>query len=139
MNLDTHKFIRTLTDGGISEAQAEAIAKGLREADLSEAATRADLAVLRADVKADLAAIKADFTALRADVNADFTALRADVKADAIAMRAEVKADFATMRAEVKADFAELYRYLNTLTLRLIVATVGLTTGLTVTLIKLLP
>jgi len=44
ITFDTHKFIRTLKESGISEAQAEAIADAFREAHLeAELATKTDL------------------------------------------------------------------------------------------------
>ena len=50
---DTLKAIRTLEAAGIERHQAEAIAEGMRDAaiaDRDEFATKADLAVLRADM-----------------------------------------------------------------------------------------
>jgi hypothetical protein len=88
LKIDTLKFAKELTGAGLTQEQAEAIVRGLSDADTSDLATKADLAQLRADMKADIAELK-----------------------------------------------AEIFRfmYLQAMTV------IGLTVGLTVTLIKLLP
>jgi hypothetical protein len=53
---DTLKFAKRLTDAGLSQAAAEAIVEGLSDADLSELATKSDIA----DVKAAISDLRAD-------------------------------------------------------------------------------
>ncbi len=68
ITFDTHAFIKGLTSVGFSEAQAEVVTslvRRTREVDLADLATRADVAVLKAELdqkasKADLADVKAD-------------------------------------------------------------------------------
>jgi hypothetical protein len=88
LRIDTLKFAKELTDAGLTQAQAEAIVRGVSEADTSDLASKADIALLRTDL------------------------------------------------AELK---AELLRFLYLQAITVIGLTVGLSTGLTVTLIKLLP
>jgi hypothetical protein len=55
--LDTHQTVKDLTAAGFTDAQAEALAYALRQAqqiDLSELATKSDLARGLAETKADL-------------------------------------------------------------------------------------
>ena len=60
---DTHPHIKSLTSAGFSEAQAEAMASlvtSSRQADTSELATKADLAVVRAGLGAEFTSTKSD-------------------------------------------------------------------------------
>jgi hypothetical protein len=57
--LDTHELVKQLTAAGFTDPQAEALTAALRKAqdiDLSNLATKADLAALAVATKADLAA-----------------------------------------------------------------------------------
>jgi hypothetical protein len=99
LRIDTLKFAKELTDAGLTQAQAEAIVRGVSEADTSDLASKADIALLRTDLAELKAATKQDL-------------------------------------AELK---AELFRFLYVQAITVIGLTVGLSTGLTVTLIKLLP
>jgi hypothetical protein len=44
------KFARSLTDAGFTQEQAEAIVRGIADADTSELATKQDLAELKAEL-----------------------------------------------------------------------------------------
>ncbi|NYZ17291.1 DUF1640 domain-containing protein [Azospirillum sp. RWY-5-1] len=62
-SFDTHAFVKRLTAAGMPEAQAEAVTTMIREArdaDLSQMATKADVAQLRSDLRADVSDLKAD-------------------------------------------------------------------------------
>jgi hypothetical protein len=89
---DTLVQTKRLREAGFEEKQAEALTAMLRDAvkplDTSDLVTKADLAVLKADLKAELAALKAD---LKADLTADLAALKADLKAD-LATKSELAA-----------------------------------------------
>ena len=66
---DTHPHIKSLTSAGFSEAQAEAMASlvtSARQADASEAASRADLIA----VKSDISVLKSDIAVAKAEVEA---------------------------------------------------------------------
>jgi len=61
--LDTHQTVKELTAVGFTDAQAEALTGALRrvqDIDLSNLATKSDLAELQAATKADLAEMKAE-------------------------------------------------------------------------------
>ena len=50
LHIDTLKFARKLTDAGMDQKAAEAIAEGLVEADTSTLATKQDLAEFKAEL-----------------------------------------------------------------------------------------
>ena len=56
LRIDTLKFARSLTDAGLSREAAEAIAEGVAGADVSDLATKTDIA----EVKAAIADLRAD-------------------------------------------------------------------------------
>jgi len=73
--LDTLEFARRMIESGMPEKTAEALAHQLREAlPEGQAATKADLAELRAELKSEIAALRTDFEKLRGD----FDKLRTD-------------------------------------------------------------
>ncbi len=80
--LDTHQTVKDLTAAGFTDTQAEALTQALRhvqQIDLSDLAT-----------KADLAAVKTDLAAVRAEVKADLAVLRAQLEAKMAEHKAEV-------------------------------------------------
>ena len=82
--LDTLEISKRLRGAGFSESQAEVMTGVLRDAreeDLSQLATKADLAQLRAELsqlatRAEFADLRAEF----ADLRTEFTALRSDME-----------------------------------------------------------
>jgi hypothetical protein len=102
LRIDTLKFARSLSDAGMDPRQAEALVRGLSDADTSDFATKADVG----EVKAEVSALRADMAELRT----------------------ELKGDIADLRGE-------MFRFMYLQAMGI----VGLTTGLTVTLVKLLP
>lgn len=149
LRIDTLKFARSLSDAGMDPGQAEALVRGLSDADTSDFVTRADAGEIRAEVsalRADMAELQGDMVAMRAELKTDMAELRAEFKNDMAELRAELKGDIADLRTEsrteiaslraaMSADRAEMFRFMYLQTMGI----VGLTTGLTVTLIKLLP
>ena len=104
--LDTHRIVRRLRDAGASEQLAETFTDVLRETrelDLSQLATKADIALVRADIDALRGSTKADIDALRRSTKADIDALRAETKADIALLRADIDG----LRASTKSDLAE--------------------------------
>ena len=131
LRIDTLKFAKRMTDAGMDQRQAEALVQGLSEADTSEFATRTDIGGLKAEIGDLRAETRAGFAGLRAefaDLRAEFADLRAGTRSDIAGLRAEAKADIAELKAE-------LFRFLYVQAM----GVVGLTVGLTVALIKLLP
>ena len=76
---DTLTAAQELRASGISDAQAEAIAAAMRKAVKDHAASRTDVAELRAESRADNAEILAKIDAMEARARADKAALRADL------------------------------------------------------------
>ena len=61
--LDTRQTVKDLTAAGFTDAQAEALTQALRhvqQIDLTDLATKADLAVLRAELETKMAELKAE-------------------------------------------------------------------------------
>ncbi len=106
---DTYRPVSALKEAGFPDEQAVAVVDAIGGALTGGLAAKADLA----EVKADLAEMKADL---------------ADVKA-------QPKGDVAVVKAEVAKPKAELYRPM----WLIVMGIAGLTVGLTVALIKLLP
>ena len=145
LRIDTLKFARSLSDAGMDPGQAEALVRGLSDADTSDFVTRADAGEIRAEVsalRADMAELQGDMVAMRAELKGDMAELktdmaelRAELKGDIADLRTESRTEIASLRAAMSADRAEMFRFMYLQTMGI----VGLTTGLTVTLIKLLP
>jgi hypothetical protein len=81
-SIDTHEIVKDLKAAGFTEEQAEAVTRAVKQAqdlDLSNLATKTDLAELRTD-----------FTELRAATKTDLAELRAATKTDLAELRAEL-------------------------------------------------
>ena len=65
LRIDTFAFARRLKEAGADERLAEAIAEGFRAVDMSEFATKADLAALEAKL---MAAMRATSAELKSDI-----------------------------------------------------------------------
>jgi hypothetical protein len=71
--LDTHQTVKDLTAAGFSDAQAEALTHALRQVqqiDLSDLATKADVADVRKEITDLRREIRADLALLRAELDA---------------------------------------------------------------------
>ena len=131
LRIDTLKLAKRLTDAGMDRRQAEALVQGLSDADTSDFATRADVG----EVKAEVAELRADMAEFRAEVKGEIADLRSDLKGEIAELRTGTRTEFAAVRAEMADLKAELFRFMYIQAMGI----VGLTVGLTVTLIKLLP
>jgi hypothetical protein len=60
LRIDTLKFVRRLTEAGMERQMAEAIVEGLAEADMSELATKADLARVEATLRTEILELKSE-------------------------------------------------------------------------------
>jgi len=72
--LDTHQTVKDLTAAGFSDAQAEALTSALRQVqqiDLSDLATKTDIADLRREIKADNALLRAEMDTKLAELKAE--------------------------------------------------------------------
>lgn len=82
--LDTHQTIKDLTAAGFTDAQAEAVTQLFRQVqqiDLSDLASKADLAALERQVAAIRAemATKADLAMLRAELEGKMAEMKAEL------------------------------------------------------------
>ena len=76
MRIDSLKFARKLEAAGLDRKAAEAIAEGVNEVDVSDLATKADIAtvreeigVLRTEVKGDIAAVRTELAAVKSSIS----------------------------------------------------------------------
>ena len=76
--IDTLEIAKRLRNAGFSEPQAEAVTGVVRDAELSELATKADLAQIKTDI-AQLAT-KAELAQLEARLRAETAALRPETE-----------------------------------------------------------
>lgn len=131
LRIDTLKFARSLSEAGMDPRQAEALVRGLSDADTSDFATKADVG----EIKAEVAELRADMAEMRAELKTDMAGLRAELKTDMADLRAELKGEVADLRTEMRTGFAaaraEMFRFMYLQVIAIV--------GLTVTLIKLLP
>jgi predicted nucleic acid-binding Zn-ribbon protein len=131
LRFDTLKFVKQLTDAGMDQRQAEALVVGLNEADVSQLAAKSDIA----EVRAEIAGVKAEIAEVRTELKAEIAELRTELRTEVAGLKGEIVG----VRSELKADIAalkgEMFRFLYVQAMGVI----GLTVGLTVTLIKLLP
>jgi hypothetical protein len=70
-SLDTHEIVKDLKAAGFTDEQAEAVTRAVKQAqdiDLSNLATKTDLAELRTELYELRAATKTDLAELRADL-----------------------------------------------------------------------
>lgn len=89
---DTHRVVKRLTEAGFSEPQAETVTDVLREArqsELSDLATKSDLALVTADLAETKAELKADIALLRSEMLGEIGKLRSDLRAEIAESRAE--------------------------------------------------
>jgi hypothetical protein len=85
-SLDTHEIVKDLQAAGFTDEQAEAVTRAVKQAqnlDLSNLATKTDLAELRNATKTDLAELrnvtKMDLAELRNVTTTDLAELRAEL------------------------------------------------------------
>ncbi len=94
---DTHRFVKNLTAGGFTEAQAEALAREQVHLFNSSLATKADIR----GTKADILATKADIRRAKADLEAKIETVKAGL---------EVKIE--TVRASIETARVDLSRWM---------------------------
>ena len=142
LRIDTLKFARSLSDAGMDRRQAEALVQGLSDADTSDFATKADVGEVRprwrrcrADMAELRAELKGEIAGLRVELKGEIAELRIELKGEIAELRTETRTEFAAVRTEIGELKAEMFRFLYLQAMGI----VGLTVGLTVTLIKLLP
>jgi len=117
-SLDTHESVKSLTAAGFTDAQAEAltaVVKAAVDIDLTNIATRTDIADLRGDLSTEVAN------------------LRGDLSTEAANLRREISTEVTDLRRDLSTEVANLRREITQLELRLIKWVIG--TGITATLV----
>ena len=79
MRIDSLKFARKLEAAGLDRKAAEAIAEGVSEVDVSDLATKTDIADLRSATKTDSAELRHGIAAVRTELKEDISGLRTDI------------------------------------------------------------
>ena len=91
--LDTHEVVKELKAAGFTDEQAEAVTRVVRKAqeiDLSNLATKSDIALLKSDIEALRSATKSDIETLRSTTKSDLQIGLAEVRTEIHAMRSEI-------------------------------------------------
>lgn len=104
--LDTHEIIKSFISTGIKENQAEAIMKaisGTRETDLSNLATKRDLA----DVKVEIADVRGEISEVRGEISE----VRGEI--------AEVRGEISEVRGEISEVRGEILKTESHLTIKM--------------------
>jgi hypothetical protein len=71
MAIDTLKVARRLREAGFNEAQADAVVAAVQQgAEGAEFATKADLAVLAAELRAEIAVVRTEIAGIRGEIGA---------------------------------------------------------------------
>ena len=93
MAIDTLKVARRLREAGFNEAQADAVIAAVQEgAEGAEFATKADLAVLAAELRAEIAAVRSELREMEQRLVGRFTGEIAAVRGEIAAVRGEISA-----------------------------------------------
>ena len=80
--LDTHQTVKDLTAAGFTDAQAEALTQALRhvqQIDLSELATKSDLAATRVDLHQEIADLRSEMKLEFANVRREMAEMKTEL------------------------------------------------------------
>ena len=102
--LDTHEVVKELRAAGFTDEQAEAVTRVVRKAqeiDLSNLATKSDIALLRSEFEVFRSATKSDIEALRSATKSDIETLRSATKSDLQIGLAEVRTEIHAVRSDI--------------------------------------
>ena len=120
---DTYRAVASLKEVGLEEEVAVAVVNAIADAMTGNLATKTDLVQLEAALKTDIAEV------------------RAELKTDIAEVRVELKTDIAELRVELKTDISQLEAsmFKNMLfgAIAIITSVVGINTGITFALLKL--
>ena len=111
VNFDTHAFVKRLTKAGMSEDQAEVLAKGqsdlyerLVTKEYFEFTLNHELEKLRAELKHDIEKVRANLDTLRAELKNDIQKVQANLEQ----VKAELKHELEANKTELKRDIKEM-------------------------------
>ena len=105
--IDTHEVVKELHAAGFTEGQAEAVSRVVRQAqnfDLSDLATKGDLATTRAGLETSIAETRATLEKSIAETKVGLERSLAETKAALETSIAETRAEIRTAIAETKAE-----------------------------------
>jgi DNA-binding transcriptional MerR regulator len=94
MAIDTLKVARRLREAGFDEAQADAVIAAVQEgAEGAEFATKADLALLAAELRAEIAAVRSEMREMEQRLIARIESVRGEITT--------VRGEIATLKSEL--------------------------------------
>ena len=133
---DTHQAVKNLKYADFNDTQAEAVVDIMGDAMNQNLATKADLAILGADVEKAIAGVKGEIAEVRteiaevrteiAEVRTEIAELRGDLEKRMAEMKAEIMAEMAGKFETVNGKFETLYRHLWIMGLGIVIANVTL-------------
>lgn len=143
LQIDTLALAKRIRDAnGDPDEVARAMAEGVGSVDISHLATKADLAEARNELKHEIGQVrhelKHEIGEVRQELRREIGDTRAELKNDIVDVRGEI----ANVRGEIASVRIEMSSLVNTVTFRMgvfMIATVALTSSLTVALLRILP
>jgi hypothetical protein len=109
--LDTLKVLKRLREGGLSEPQAEAVTDVLRDSrefDLTELATKSDIA----GVRSEIAELRFEIVGVRSEMRSEVAGVRSEIRSEFAVLRAEMAALRSEMLARIEASKAETIKWM---------------------------
>ena len=140
---DTHQAVKNLKYADFNDTQAEAVVDVMGDAMNQNLATKADLAILGADVEKAIAGVKGEIAEVRteiaevrteiaevrteiAEVRIEIAEVRGDLGKRMAEMKAEITAEMAGKFEAINGKFETLYRHLWIMGLGIVIANVTL-------------
>ena len=133
---DTHQAVKNLKYADFNDTQAEAVVDVMGDAMNQNLATKADLAILGADVEKAIAGVRTEIAEVRteiaevrteiAEVRTEIAELRGDLGKRMAEMKAEITAEMAGKFEAINGKFETLYRHLWIMGLGIVIANVTL-------------
>ncbi len=133
---DTHQAVKNLKYADFNDTQAEAVVDIMGDAMNQNLATKADLAILGADVEKTIAGVRTEIAEVRteiaevrteiAEVRTEIAELRGGLEKRMAEMKAEITAEMADKFEAINGKFETLYRHLWIMGLGIVIANVTL-------------
>ena len=140
---DTHRFVKRLTEAGLDEPVAEALAEEQVRLLNGHLVTSGDLAATELALKTDLDRVKAELEAgldrVKAELTADIDRVKAELTADIERVKAELTKDIERVKAELTKDIEVAKAQLKAELIRWIYGAMIAQVALIVALLKLFP
>ena len=111
---DTHRFVKSLTAGGFTEAQAEALAHEQAHLLSSNLTTKADVESVNADLKVAIrqvdANMKVETEQVRSDLKVRLEQVNANLKLEIEQVRSDLEVKIEQVNASLKLEIEQIQR-----------------------------